>query len=642
MKERNVFVNNTPLDEAIKLWTSALTSHGCLEPLLPEEIPVDDSLGRITAEAVYAPRSSPFYNASAMDGIAVRFKDTIGATESKPVRLAEQSQYVYVNTGNPLPAEFDAVIMIEDVQPVSDSEVEIINPVTPLKHVRTIGEDIVATELILTEKHRIRPIDLGAMLATGVNLVKVRKKPSVIVIPTGSEVVQPGESLRPGNIIEFNGRILTGYLKEWGASAVLNPIVPDKRESLKQAIKQGVLDYDVVVINAGASAGSKDYTSIVLRELGEVIVHGVNIKPGKPVLLAIVNGKPVVGLPGYPVSAVVTMRLFLHRLISALQATQPERAGSLIATLSRPLASKMGVEEFVRVKLGRVGDNLMATPTNRGAGAVMSLVQADGIVTVPAGSEGVGAGNKVNVELLRSEDEIENTLVFIGSHDNTIDVLANMLHSQRPVYRLSSAHVGSMGGILAIKRGEAHLAGTHLLDEKTGQYNISFIKRFLVGIPLTLITLVHREQGLLVPKGNPKGVEGLKDLTRSDIKFINRQRGAGTRLLTDMHLTKLGITPEQVNGYDREEYTHMTVASAVASGVADTGLAIMAAAVALNLDFIPVASERYDLVVPESQMENKKVQAIFKIISKSNTFRKTVEELGGYNLRDCGRVVYKQ
>ncbi len=642
MRKRNIFVNNTPLDEAIKLWNSALNNHGCLEPLPSEEIQVDDSLGRITAEAVYAHSSSPFYNASAMDGIAVRFKDTIGATESKPIVLLKQTQYVYVNTGNPLPAEFDSVIMIEDVQPVGDEKVEIINPVTPLKHVRTIGEDIVATELILTEGHRIRPIDLGAMLATGVNRVKVRRKPSVIVIPTGNEVVQPGEPLRPGNIIEFNGRILTGYLKEWGASAVRSRVVPDNHESLKQAIKQAVLDYDLVVVNAGASAGSKDFTYEVISQLGKVIVHGVNIKPGKPVLLAIINGKPVVGLPGYPVSAVVTMRLFLHDLISAYQAIQPEEAGSLTATLSRPLASKMGVEEFVRVKLGRVGDNLMATPASRGAGAVMSLVQADGIITVPAGSEGIGAGSRVSVELLRSEDEIENTLVFIGSHDNTLDVLSDMLHRQRPVYRLSSAHVGSMGGILAIKRGEAHLAGTHLLDEHTGQYNIPFIKRFLKGVPLVLVNLVHRKQGLLVPKGNPKNIQGFKDLARPEIKFINRQRGAGTRLLTDMHLKRLDITPAEVNGYDREEYTHMNVASAVASGVADTGLAIMAAAVALDLDFIPVASERYDLVVPETQMEDEKVRTLLKIIRENGRFRKTVETLGGYDLQDCGRVVYKQ
>jgi putative molybdopterin biosynthesis protein len=284
----------------------------------------------------------------------------------------------------------------------------------------------------------------------------------------------------------------------------------------------------------------------------------------------------------------------------------------------------------------------MASPASRGAGAVMSLVQADGILTVPANSEGIGAGEKINIELLRDEHEIENTLVFIGSHDNILDVLANLLHRLRPICRLSSAHVGSMGGIMAIKRGEAHLAGTHLLDEKTGEYNISFIKKFLPSVPLQLLNLTYREQGLLVPKGNPHSIKDFADLARKEIRFINRQRGAGTRLLTDMHLNRLGITPDKLNGYDREEYTHMNVASAIASNNADTGLAIRAAAVALDLDFIPVAEERYDLILPKAFLDDPKVLALLQTIKENNEFRLTVESLGGYDLRDCGRIMYEQ
>jgi len=639
---RNIYINNMNLEEALKLWERKLLEAGCLKPLEPETIPVDESLGRITAEPVFARLSSPFYNGAAMDGIAVRFQDTIRANETNPIRLSLYSQFEWVNTGNVLPENFDAVIMVEDVQPIDEKTVEIIAPVTPWKHVRTIGEDIVTTELILPDGHRIRPIDLGAMLATGLTEIKVRKLPTALVLPTGSELVQPGDPLKPGNIIEFNSRVLAGYLKEWGIQAGRSSIVTDKPHALKKAITDAVAKFDIVIVNAGASAGSKDHTAVVISELGETVLHGVNIRPGKPVILGIINGKPVIGLPGYTISAVITLNLFARKLVDFLLGAQSTPPRFLEANLARPLSSKLGVQEYIRVKLGRVGDVMMATPAGRGAGAVMSLVQADGFLIIPANSEGLGAGEKVRIELLRDEHEIQNTLVFIGSHDNILDVLSNLLYRLRPVCRLSSAHVGSMGGILAIKRGEAHLAGTHLLDEETGDYNISFIKKFLPDVPLQLINLTYREQGLLVPKGNPLDIKGFEDMTRKEVRFINRQRGAGTRLLTDMHLKRLGITHEQVNGYDREEYTHMNIASAIASNNADTGLGIRAAAVALDLDFIPVAEERYDLILPKAFIDDPKVLSLLKTIRENNEFRRIVEGLGGYDLRDCGRVLYEQ
>jgi len=640
--DRNIYIDNMNLEEALKLWENKLSEAGCFSPMESEAISIDESLGRITAEPVFACLSSPFYNAAAMDGIGVRFQDTIGASEATPVRLSLHSQFEWLNTGNVLPQNLNAVIMVEDVQPIDDNTVEIIAPVTPWKHVRTIGEDIVTTELILPDGHRIRPIDQGAMLATGLTEIEVRKTPTAIVIPTGSELVQPGEPLKPGNIIEFNSRVLAGYLTEWGLLAERSPIIADRPDALRNAINDAVARYDIIIVNAGASAGSRDHTAGVIDELGETVLHGVNIRPGKPVILGIVNGKPVIGLPGYTISAVLTLNLFVRTLADTLLGAQSPPPRRLEATLARPLSSKLGVEEFIRVKLGQVGDIMMATPAGRGAGAVMSLVQADGFLQVAANSEGLGAGEKVKIELLRSEHEIQNTLVFIGSHDNILDVLANLLHRQRPICRLSSAHVGSMGGILAVKRGEAHLAGTHLLDEVTREYNISFIQKLVPAIPLQLINLTYREQGLLVPKGNPHNIMGFEDLVRKDIRFINRQRGAGTRLLTDMHLNRLGIEPSQVNGYEREEYTHMNIASAIASSNADTGLAIRAAAVALDLDFIPVAEERYDLILPKAFLRDSRVVALLQTIRESAEFRRIVEKLGGYDLRDCGRIMYEQ
>ncbi len=638
--KRDIYVGNMSLEEAQAKWQKALRAHGVFDEQ-NAELSVDDALGRVTAEAVFAKRSSPFYNASAMDGIAVQFQDTIGASETSPVRL-RPDQFTPVNTGNAIPGACDAVIMIEDVHMHDNGEVEIIKAVTPWKHVRTIGEDIVVTELIIPEGHRIRPIDQGAMLGANVTKVKVRKKPAVIVIPTGSELVQPDQPVNPGNIIEFNSRILAGYAKEWGADAHRSEIVIDEPAILKETIASAVEQYDLVITNAGASVGTKDFTVDVLRDLGEVIVHGVNIKPGKPIILAIVNGKPVIGLPGYPVSAVLTMRLFVKNLLYALQGLEPPKQPKTVAVLSRPISSKPGVEEFVRVKVGMVGDKKMVTPISRGAGVVMSLVRADGILTIPAGSEGVGAGEHVEVDLLRKPEDILNTLVFIGSHDNILDVLANIFHTAKPPTFLSSSHVGSLGGIMAIKRGDAHVAGTHLLDDETGEYNIPFIKKYLADVPLQLVNLVYREQGLLVPKGNPKNICGIADLARNDITFINRQRGAGTRILTDLQLKKLQISPESVQGYDREEYTHMNIASAVASGLVDTGMAIRAAAQALSLDFVPVTKERYDLIVPKHLENTPQVKHLFKVINHDEEFRRIVEGLGGYDLQDCGKIFYEQ
>jgi putative molybdopterin biosynthesis protein len=641
MSKRNVYLSNKPLSEAKELWQAALHQHGFYSRDPLETIEVDDSMGRITAEPVFAFRSSPSYNAAAMDGIAVHFNDLTGASEAKPIRLSDD-KFIPVNTGNAIPEGFNAVVMIEDVHYIGEKEVELHMPATPWQHVRTIGEDIVATELILPEGHKIRAIDQGAMLATGVTEIKVQRPPKAHVIPTGSELIQPHQKPKAGQIIEFNSRILAGYLNEWGAEATRGLPVVDNPELLKRALLAAAAENDLVILNAGASAGTRDYSAKVLAELGEVIVHGVAIKPGKPVILAMIGDTPVIGLPGYPVSALLTMRIFVREMISIFLGQGQPESQYVEATLSRPLHSSMGVDQFVRITLGRVGDNLMATPSGKGAGAVMSLVRADGLLTVPSGSEGIGAGEKVQLELLRPQTEVDSTLVCIGSHDNILDLLANHLHKQRPIVRISSAHVGSMGGIMAIKRGEAHIAGTHLLDETTGEYNVSFIQRFLKNIPLQLINLCYREQGLIVAKGNPKNIQGFRDIAKEKHTFINRQNGAGTRLLTDKVLQDEGINPSEIVGYDHEEYTHMSVAASVANGSIDTGLGIRAAANALGLDFVPIALERYDLIVPGLHLHDSKVASVLELIRTNTVFHDAILALGGYNLRDCGNVMYEQ
>jgi putative molybdopterin biosynthesis protein len=518
--------------------------------------------------------------------------------------------------------------------------IEIIAPATPWENVRTIGEDIVATELIVPENHAIRPVDIGALLAGGLTEIRVRRRPRIAIIPTGDEIVEPGTPLVKGNIIEFNSRVLGGLVREWGGEPLRLGIVRDRVNDLRDAIVAACASADMVVVNAGSSAGSEDFTAKAVSEAGELIVHGVGIKPGKPVLFGIVRGKPIFGIPGYPVSAYITFGLFARPLIARWQGVRTGEGERIRAILSRQVASSLGQEEFLRVKVGAVGDRTIATPVSRGAGVIMSLVRADGIVRIPALSEGVGAGSEVEVELLRPREEIRNTIVCIGSHDNALDLLSNFLRKKHPEFSLSSAHVGSMGGLIALKKGEAHMAGTHLLDEETGLYNIPFVQRLFPGKGITLVNLVYREQGLLVKKGNPKSIRGFKDLLRDDVVYINRQTGAGTRLLTDRHLREMGIDPSRVKGYDREEYTHMGVASAVLTGIADTGLAILAAAEALDLDFIPVAHERYDLAIPSEFLESGMMKALLSVIREDKGFRGAVAALGGYDTREMGKVVY--
>lgn len=640
MTKRNIYLDNTPLEEAYDKYFARLREVGALELLPCEIVAVDDALGRVTAAPVFAKVSSPHYHASAMDGMAVRAEDTFKASETAPVALKIGVEVFPVDTGDPLPSGCDAVIMIEQVHFRSENEIEIVASAAPWQHVRPMGEDVVATEMIVPANHLLRPMDLGGILAGGVLEILVRPRPVIAVLPTGTELVQPGAELEPGDIIEYNSRIIGGLVEEWGGLPERYEITADNYELLRERIQQAVSTSDVVVINAGSSAGSEDFTSAIIRELGEVLVHGVAIKPGKPVILGVIEGKPVFGIPGYPVSAILNCELFLKPVIEAKSGRRLPTGETVEAGLTRKLVSPQGVDEFVRVKLGAVGEKIIATPISRGAGVLTSLIRADGILKVPRYMEGFEAGTTVKVELLRSREEIEKTTVVIGSHDVSIDILGNQLRQIHPGRSLSSAHVGSLGGLLALRRGEAHLAGSHLLDEETGEYNITYIERLLPGIPVVVVNLLYRKQGFIVQRGNPRSIRTFADLARPNMKFINRQKGAGTRVLLDYHLRREGVDPDIIEGYEREEFTHMAVAAAVAGGSADVGLGIMAAAKALNLDFFPVTEERFDLVIPEVYWNTPHITGLLEVLAEPS-FRREVEQLGGYSLRDTGNVVYR-
>jgi putative molybdopterin biosynthesis protein len=637
---RNTYLTDIPLNEAIKRFHDAIDQAGKLQPLETEIISVNSAHGRITSEPIWAKRSAPHYHASAMDGYAVLASDTVDATETRPVQLTLGAQAVAVNTGAPLPTQANAVIMVEHVQQPDEDTIEITAPVAPWQHVRMMGEDMVATELVLPSDHKLRPVDLGAIAGCGHHEVCVRRKPRVVLIPTGDELISVEEEPASGQIIEYNSLVLAAQIEAAGGIPTITPITPDNPEALQKQLQAALQEKpDLVLVLSGSSAGSKDFTASVIASAGELLVHGIAVRPGHPVIMGMADDTPIIGVPGYPVSAALTGEILVEPLIRIWQGQMPDKEKlTLQATLTRKLTSHTGDDDYVRVTVARVGDRFLATPISKGAGVITSLVRADGLAHVPRFSEGVDMGAPVTVSLYRSPSEIERAIMAIGSHDPMLDLLNQHLIQQHAT-RLNSANVGSLGGLVALRRNEAHLAGIHLLDEETGEYNIAYLKIHLRGRALRLVTFAHREQGLIVQPRNPLGITGIQDLVRS--RFINRQRGAGTRLLLDYQLTQAGINPNEIEGYEREEYTHLAVAAAVATGTADCGMGVRSAAIALNLDFVPIGWERFDLAIPNEHMILDTVSALVDTL-QSDSFIANLARQPGYRTDETGQLQYEQ
>lgn len=638
-KRRNVYLDMKTLDEARRAMFAAFPGFGVLPP---ETVPAVEAVGRALAEPVFARFSSPNFHAAAMDGVAIRAALTFGAREGAPRELVLGRDAFWINTGHPLPEGTDAVVMAEHVQILDEGRVSVEAPAAPWQYVRKVGEDIVATQLLFARNHEITPACLGALLSGGAFEVAVRRRPRVVILPTGNELVDWRRvitgKLERGEVIESNGHVLAGLVAAAGGEPVRREIIPDRFPEILDALRAAASAADLVLAVGGSSAGSEDYTREAVAELGEVLIHGVTIMPGKPLIVGRVRDTPVMGMPGYPVSMIVAFEQFARPLIRhMLGLPDPERTVVDVYP-TRDLTSKAGLEEFLRVKLGRVGDRIMATPLPRGAGSITTFTEADGIIRIPRHVEGISEDRAVPAELLRPLRQIEDTLVVVGSHDNALDILADQLRVGGGPVRLSSSHVGSMGGLMAVKRGRCHLAGTHLLDPLDGSYNVSYVRRFLKDVPVKMVHLVNRDQGLMVLPGNPKGIRTIADLARPDLRFVNRQSGSGTRILLDWKLRELGVNPGDIAGYDTDEYTHMAVAVAVLSGRADAGLGIYAAARALGLDFISVVTEQYDLVMPEAVFATDRMAHLLEVI-RSAEFRNRVEGLGGYDTRRTGEIL---
>ena len=415
------------------------------------------------------------------------------------------------------------------------------------------------------------------------------------------------------------------------------PIVPDRKEEIRASLDLALSECDIVLLNAGSSAGREDYSAEVIREAGEVLCHGIAIRPGKPAILGCQSSKPVLGVPGYPVSGIIVLEELLKPLLDLWYRRNSRQSETCRAVLSRNVMSGLKYQEYVRVRMGQVGDKMTASPLSRGSGVVSSFMKADGILTIPQGVEGLEAGSEVEVRLLRNKQDLAHTLVMIGSHDPLLDEVSDLLHASDPSLWMSSTHVGSMGGIMAVRRGETHAAGVHLLDEADGTYNTSFIRRYFPGGGVRLVECVGRSQGLMTAPGNPRHLQGIRDLSQSGLRYVNRQKGSGTRILIDYLCRKEGIDSSAVYGYDREEFTHTSVAAQIASGTADAGMGICSAARLYGLDFVPVCMEQYDLLIPDYAWDTDMVQHLLEIL-KGDAFRQRIEALGGYELNAPGRV----
>ena len=634
--KRNVYLDMKSIEEAKEIVFSCFKNYFTKT----QKILSIKAKGRVLSKPAYARISSPNFHAAAMDGIAVDAKNTFQATQIEPIELVINKNAFWINTGNLMPDKTNAVIMIEYLNIIDENIVQIENPVFPWQNVRKTGEDIVKTKMLFPRGHKISSYCIGALLSGAVFEVEVYKKPRVLIIPTGSELkkwdIVNFKGLCLGDIVESNSFVLGSLCEDYGAEFETYSVVKDDLSKIKTAVKNSE-DYDMIFIIGGSSAGSKDLAKAVLKELGKICFHGVAMMPGKPVLLGKVSKKPVFGIPGYPVSAIIAFEQFAGPLLLKMQNLLKTPAHFIKVFPAKKIFSKLGQEEFIRVQIGFVDNKFIASLLPRGAGSITTLTQADGIIRIPENSEGISENKEFKAQLLRPLSQIKNTIVITGSHDNALDLLSDEIKKEDTSLCVASNHVGSMGGLMAIKKNACHIAGSHLLDPEDGTYNLSYIKKYLPDQKIWTINLAIRQQGLIVLSNNPKNIQSIKDLKDKDIQFVNRQIGSGTRILFDFKLKSLGISASDIKGYENEEYTHMLVAADVLSGRADTGLGINAAAIALGLGFIPVVTEEYDLIIPDRFYNTKKVQALLATIN-SKDFQDKLLSLGGYSTQNTGKV----
>lgn len=633
---------SVPVEEALDRFLSELEYQQAANPLEHELVDLEFAMDRITAEPVVARMSSPHFYAAAIDGMMVRAAETLNASPDNAVRI-RLADHLFVETGSPIADGFDAVVPFHELSLEEEGGVvRLERPSSPWRNIRPIGEDIAANELVLPRDHRIQALDLGALAASGAGKLKVYRRPKVAVVTLGNKLVEPGTQPEVGEMLDSNTLILAGLVAENDALPSRRPPVPENLEQASQALRAAAEESDLVLVAAGPSHGTA-LLARIFDNLGDCILHGVALKPGHSLALGVIDQTPVIGLPYHPAPAFLSFALFAKPVLSRLTGRFASRAPWPVqkAVLALDSGSPQGLEEFIRVRLGKVDDRTVAVPDSSGSPTLMSMLRADGLLRIPAETGRLDVGSEVSVYRLEPERSLDGNLLLLGTHDICYDVIRNLLQRSFPDVRLHSAATGGAAGLRCLQNGNCHMAAIHLFDEPTGTYNIPFLEREMAGEPMVLIHLLKRYLGLAVKSGNPLGIKSLKDLGREGVRFINRQPGSGTRALVDFHLAKEGIDPARITGFDQEVRTHMAVAAAVAGGWADTGPSVSTAARALRLDFVPAITERLELAIPKRFWNHYPVRALRKVIRSKVFQQEAAKQLTDYDFTETGQVIWE-
>lgn len=638
---------------------SVLGGYYRLEPLGVEVVGLGDALWRVLAVDVFAPVDVPPFDRSEVDGFAVVCGGVVGAEEDSPVRLrvvgysrigepflseVRFGEAVEVDTGAVVPRGADAVVMVEYCRRVGD-DVYVYRPVSPGENIAFAGSDVLRGDLILSRGTLLTPREVALISALGLKEVAVFKRPKVGLLSIGSELRGPGESLRYGEVFDVNTYSISALLREIHIEPVIYGVVGDDYSSVFNALSKALSENDVVITSGGTSAGPTDITYRVLDELGSpgVVIHGVKVKPGKPTIFAVVNGKLVVGLPGFPLSAAMVFNLVVRPLLLKIMGLDVVAERKVSSVLADRVVGGKGREHLIPVILISRGGELISYPIPTASGSISVFTVADGFIRVPENVGFLSEGERVETYLL-SGDVRSSDLVVIGSHDYGVNIALSLI-KPRPSAKV--VNVGSLAGLIAVGKGGCDIAGTHLLDEETNKYNVSFIDKLGLSGKAILIRGYSRRVGLIVQRSNPKRVVGVEDLFRGDLVFINRNRGSGTRTLLDMLLKDLakssGVSFQEITarikGYSLEAKTHTAVAAAVAQGRADVGIGIEYAADLYGLDFIPLREEHYDFVINSASYGKAVVQEFINVL-RSVEFRERLGRLRGYKVGgDVGSVL---
>jgi len=603
--------------------------------LFPRVVPSElrrlaEALGRALAQDVVAPIDVPPFDRSNFDGFAVRAADLAEASEGQPVCLrlndeviacgtapaqpVRQGTATAIATGGPVPRGADAIIMVEHTQPVEVRAIEVRRAASPGQFIATAGSDLARGEALLRAGTLLGSREIGMLAACGIAQIVVARKPRVAVISTGDELVQPGEPLRPAAIYDSNGAIITAAIAENGGEAAFLGAVDDDEALLEAAMRAALDDSDMLVLSGGTSKGAGDLSHRIIARLGQpgIIAHGVALKPGKPLCLAVCDGKPVVILPGFPTSAMFTFHDLIVPVLRRMAGLPPRNEAKVQATIPLRIASELGRTEFVMVSLVAGDDGLIAYPSGKGSGAITSFAQADGFVTIDALADQLRSGTTAEVTLFTPQLRLPD-LVIVGSHCTGLDLVIAALSREGLAVR--SIAVGSLGGLAAARRGECDLAPIHLFDEKSETYNTPFLSD-----GLELVPGWRRMQGIVFRKGDVR-FEGLqaREAVRAALAdphcvMVNRNQGAGTRILLDRLLG--AARPE---GYWNQPKSHNAVAAAIAQGRADWGMTIAPVAHAGGLGFIPLTDEHYDFALVTARKHRPAVRAFLQALASEGS-----------------------